>query len=334
MNIKKYKFAIISIVSIVTGILAWKCFENELFLAIAGIASIAAFLMPFFGSKKNNDIDEGKIVNLIKKALNEQEREKEESGRQHKEELDGVEKTKEKLIANDGYDDATKKILDEKINEINKKHFAENAKRNKKIKDLEKKLEQAEDIIKQYKEKDTKKQSPLYKKAYNHFIKGDIEKALTLLNTEDLEKHKDIDLWLLRASLLEMRGDYDKAIECYKKAIELNPDYADAYGGIGTTYCKKDCYDKAIECYKIAIELESDFADANTYNNMGIAYRKKGYRDKAIEYYEKAIELNPNYENAYHNMRIVHEYLGEEDKANDCFQKASILKHGGSLLDF
>ena len=44
-------------------------------------------------------------------------------------------------------------------------------------------------------------------------------------------------------------GDYDRAIEDYSKAIELNANYVDAYLNRGITYNDKGDYDRAIEDY-------------------------------------------------------------------------------------
>jgi len=119
-------------------------------------------------------------------------------------------------------------------------------------------------------------------------------------------------------------GNYDKAIEYYKKAIELKPDYTEAYYNMGGAYYDKGNYDKTIECCKKAIESKPD--DAETYYGMGGAYYHKGNYDKAIEYYEKAIELKPDYAEAYHNMGAAYYDKGNYDKAIKCYQKVIELK--------
>ncbi len=50
-------------------------------------------------------------------------------------------------------------------------------------------------------------------------------------------------------------------------------------------------YDRAIADYDKAIALKPKYADF--YNNRGIAYDKKGEYDRAIADYDKAIALNP-----------------------------------------
>ena len=50
-----------------------------------------------------------------------------------------------------------------------------------------------------------------------------------------------------RGIAYDEKGEFDKAIEDYKKAIELNPEYADAYNNRGLAYYGKDESDRAIE---------------------------------------------------------------------------------------
>ena len=75
------------------------------------------------------------------------------------------------------------------------------------------------------------------------------------------------------------KGELDKAIANYTKAIELQPDYAEAYYNRGLAYRNKATFDKAIADYDKAIALKPDFAEA--YNNRGSAYANKGAFDKS-----------------------------------------------------
>jgi tetratricopeptide (TPR) repeat protein len=93
------------------------------------------------------------------------------------------------------------------------------------------------------------------------------------------------------------KNDFDKAIECYEKAIELGSN--DAYTNIGVAYSQKGDCGKAIEYYKKAIELNPDDADihhnmARVYDAIGLDYSKKQDYEKALEYKNKAEELFNN----------------------------------------
>ena len=67
--------------------------------------------------------------------------------------------------------------------------------------------------------------------------------------------------------------------------------------------------ERAIENYNKAIELDPNDADA--YNNRGLAYYYLEEYERAIEDYNKAIELNPNY--AYNNRELAISKLKEQE---------------------
>ena len=50
--------------------------------------------------------------------------------------------------------------------------------------------------------------------------------------------------------------DYNKEIECCRKAIELAPKYATPWNNMGTAYYHLGNYQKAVECFRKAVELE------------------------------------------------------------------------------
>ncbi|TXJ12901.1 tetratricopeptide repeat protein [Brachyspira aalborgi] len=69
------------------------------------------------------------------------------------------------------------------------------------------------------------------------------------------------------------KGEHDKAIEDYNKAIEINPDFALTYNNIGLSFYLKKDFDKALEYIRKAINIDNYFGEA--YSTMAMIYDEK-----------------------------------------------------------
>ncbi|MFM6690497.1 MAG: tetratricopeptide repeat-containing serine protease family protein, partial [Microcystis panniformis] len=106
---------------------------------------------------------------------------------------------------------------------------------------------------------------------------------------------------------------YDLALSDYSKAIELNPNDADAYYNRGILYRRQQKYELALDDYNQAIELNPNDADA--YYNRGNLYYNQQKYELALSDYSKAIEINPNYAKAYYNRGNLYKNLQKYDSA-------------------
>jgi tetratricopeptide (TPR) repeat protein len=101
--------------------------------------------------------------------------------------------------------------------------------------------------------------------------------------------------------------DYQGEIEDYTKAIDLNPEYLDAYNNRGVAKRILKDFLGAIEDYNRAIELSPQFISA--YLNRGVAKIEIQNYQEAIEDCNKVIELNPKHTSAYHNRGVAKKSL-------------------------
>ena len=148
------------------------------------------------------------------------------------------------------------------------------------------------------------------------------------ITPEEMETLSNVKLQ--RGNFLMMLKQMDQAIAAYSRAIELNPELADAYNGRGAAYGSKREHDRAIEDYTKAIELDPE--DAIAYYNRGISYDEKGDVDRTIANYTKAIKLDPELADAYSNRGNAYREKGELESAIKDFNKAIDLdsKHASA----
>ncbi len=106
---------------------------------------------------------------------------------------------------------------------------------------------------------------------------------------------------------------YDKAIEAYEHAIDLNDNYAAPWNSLGDIYATQERHQQAIEAYKQTIDLDPD--KAYPWNSLGDIYHTLGQDEQAIETYGQAIRRNPTYAQPYHS-------LGQIDEARQSYESA------------
>ena len=110
-----------------------------------------------------------------------------------------------------------------------------------------------------------------------------------------------------------LMGQVKEAITDYNRAIALNPNFAEAFNNRGTAYGSLSMFDLAVSDYNHALELNPLFTQA--YYNRGIIYDKSGRLESAISDYDSAIALNPNFTKAYKNRGLSYAMLGKPQTA-------------------
>jgi tetratricopeptide (TPR) repeat protein len=86
-------------------------------------------------------------------------------------------------------------------------------------------------------------------------------------------------------------GQFDEAIPCFRKAIELYPNLLEAHFNLGLALQRQGKLTEAVACFRKAIELQPRLA--NTHCQLGTVLVHQGKVDEAIACYRKAIELDP-----------------------------------------
>ena len=123
---------------------------------------------------------------------------------------------------------------------------------------------------------------------------------------------------------LKEQGRLDEAIAAHKKAISIKPNYAEAFNNLGNALQDQAKLHEAITAYTKAISIKPNYAEA--FNNMGNALQEQGQPDNAIEAYTKAITIKPDYAEANYNMGIALKYQDELDRAIKAYTKAITIK--------
>ncbi len=125
------------------------------------------------------------------------------------------------------------------------------------------------------------------------------EIKLTALAHEIIGTDRDSpQAWCAVGNTFALQRDHERAVKCFKRAIQLDPKFAYAYALEGHEYVNNEEYDKALGAYRGAIS-----ADKRAYSawyGLGQAFEKQGKYDNAMQHYRIASSINPT------NAVIIH----------------------------
>jgi tetratricopeptide (TPR) repeat protein len=125
----------------------------------------------------------------------------------------------------------------------------------------------------------------------------------------------EADDWYERGCELEEAAP-ERAREAYRRALELEPDHADALVNLGRMLHAAGAPASAEAHYRKALAVRPD--DDTALFNLGVALEDLGRGEEALAAYEKALEVDPGCADAHYNAAQLCQSLG---------QGASALRH-------
>src|SRR5216117_636995 len=120
-----------------------------------------------------------------------------------------------------------------------------------------------------------------------------------------------------------------EAIEHFKTALRIQPDYADAHINLGIALAQQGKLAEASEHYQQALHSKPDSADAHT--NWGLALTQQGKPAEAIDHYRQALQIKPDHAVAHYNWGNA---LIQQDKpaeASEHYRQALRFKPGYAI---
>jgi lipoprotein NlpI len=117
----------------------------------------------------------------------------------------------------------------------------------------------------------------------------------------------------------ERKGLLGKALECYKKAQEVNPKRVDAYFYTARVLTTQRKLEEAIGALTKVIEIDPKASTA--YNLRGSNYFRTGEVEKSLADFDKYISMEPQQEPYHWQRGISLYYAGKFDEGRRQFEK-------------
>jgi tetratricopeptide (TPR) repeat protein len=138
------------------------------------------------------------------------------------------------------------------------------------------------------------------------------DEAIIHLNQFVKKDKNNWNAWHLLGQAYRFKNDFDKAIECNKKAYTLNKEFPPILLALGIAYQLNENYINAIESLEKAINLDASYAIA--YNSLALTYKRIGDLEKSLETFDNGfnaiakkffISLNNSKQNKIHKHRDI-----------------------------
>jgi tetratricopeptide (TPR) repeat protein len=123
----------------------------------------------------------------------------------------------------------------------------------------------------------------------------------------------------------------DEAIECYQKAIKLDPNHV-YYLSLGNRYLEQGKFDEAIAAYQKSIEKKPRFTFG--LYQLGFVYIKNGQPADAVGPLQRLLEIEPNHLQGNHALGLAYAQLGQTTAAMQQYFVLKDLRTQPSPINF
>ena len=127
----------------------------------------------------------------------------------------------------------------------------------------------------------------------------------------------DANVALAEGTRLFEYGDTDRAIELFSRAVELNPDLAEAYFKLGVAYALIEARDASV----VDTQVEPTPTPEKGKEEKKKTRSEEAF-EKAVEAYKKHLEANPEDHLAHYNLGRAYNKLNEDKEAAKALKEA------------
>ncbi len=133
------------------------------------------------------------------------------------------------------------------------------------------------------------------------------------------------------ARVQERLGHAGKALAALQATVERNPEFAPAWFHLGEALIRAGELDRAEDAYQTYVDLQPE--DENGYVGLGKVAAGRNESEKALRYFMQAGDRNPNDYRVYFQMSQIFQKLGDEQRAKTYRDRFQSLPQYVSMND-
>ncbi|RMD40012.1 hypothetical protein DV735_g5121, partial [Chaetothyriales sp. CBS 134920] len=162
-------------------------------------------------------------------------------------------------------------------------------------------------------------------------LKSEVELAYLARELIEIDRLSP-QAWCAVGNSFSLHRQHEQALRCFKRATQLDPDFAYAFTLQGHEHVANEEFEKALDAYRCAIAAEG--RHYNAWYGLGKVYEKMGKWTIAETHFATAAQINPNNAVLVCCMGVVVEKLKDPVRALDLYTRACALSPGSALTRF
>jgi tetratricopeptide (TPR) repeat protein len=127
------------------------------------------------------------------------------------------------------------------------------------------------------------------------------------------------------------RGTYREAIDAYQRAIQCDPECADAHCNLGSVYFNQDRLASSRACFERALVIDPHHVEANL--NLATLLEEEGRSRLALSHYKAALNADPLCADTHVSLALLYEKLGLRRKARGHWRRYLQLDPAGTGVE-
>ena len=152
-------------------------------------------------------------------------------------------------------------------------------------------------------------------KAYQHQMRGDLDKALDLYE-QSLAVLPTPEAYTFRGWARSYGKDFEGAIADCHRAIDLDPEFGNPYNDIGAYHLELGEPDDAIPWLRMALKAKRYESYCFPHFNLGRIFEDKGRLAEALDHYRRALAENPGYAPAARAVERIRKAMEPQDRTS------------------
>ena len=140
------------------------------------------------------------------------------------------------------------------------------------------------------------------------------------------------EAWYQSGFSYGMLGKHEESLKASKQAARLRPEWTETFVNIGASSYALGRFEDAVNAYRQAAKLDSSNAD--TQYALGLSFNKLGRSEEEILAYKRAVAIKPDFANAYEKLGAAYLKQKRYAEAVPVFENLKTYKPDAKTYNF